>query len=61
MSATLTLAAFTLGKVATNSSNLICVILPKVANESAAIVTVADIFAANFANVNCDLHTWKSL
>ncbi len=39
----LTLVA--LGEAATNRCNLICAI------ESAAIVTVADIFAANFANV----------
>ncbi len=60
----MTLAALTLvslGKTKINRSNLICVILPKVANESAAIVTVAGIFATNFANVNCDLHAWKSL
>ncbi len=37
------LTLVSLGKAAINSSNLICAILPKVANESAAIVAVASI------------------
>ncbi len=50
----MTLAAVTLvslGKVAISRSNLICIFMPKVGSEGAAIVTVADIFATNFANV----------